>query len=92
MANIEEVLQRGEALSGTENSQYLAHDSLSPRSAGWVEHTGGKGLLIPEPPENSWVFQLDWLHPEVLGRYWCFFWARPVSHWLEWLSSQQDKH
>lgn len=62
VANIEEVLQRGEALSGTGNSWYLAYGSLSPQSAEWVEHTGGKGLLIPEPPKKS---------SEVNG---CFIW------------------
>lgn len=53
MANIEEVLQRGEALSGTGNGRYLTPGSLLPWSAGWAEHARGKGLLIPEPPEKG---------------------------------------
>lgn len=46
MANIEEVLQRGEALSGTGNGQCLAHSSLSPGAARWAQRPGGKGLTL----------------------------------------------
>lgn len=53
MANIEEVLQRGEALSGTGNGQCLAHSSVSPQSAGWAERPGGKGLTLLRKAVNT---------------------------------------
>lgn len=48
VANIEEVLQRGEALSGTRGGCCLAY--AYPQSVTWVEHIRWKVFLIPRSP------------------------------------------
>lgn len=51
VANIEEVLQRGEALSGTRGGCCLAY--AYPQSVTWVEHIRWKVFLIPRSPWKS---------------------------------------
>lgn len=51
VANIEEVLQRGEALSGTGGGCCSVY--AYPQSAAWVEYIRWKVFLIPRSPKKS---------------------------------------